>query len=51
MFKKNKFRFSVSIPYKVQDDKLWVQSITWPEQCPCCNEKDPDSLGTYKFQH
>ena len=51
MVKKKQSRFSVSIPYKVQDVNLLVQPITWPEQCPCCNEKVLDSLGTYKYQH
>ena len=50
MFKKKQARFSVSIPYEQRENKLWIQPIIWPDQCPCCNEKDDTALGTYKFQ-
>jgi hypothetical protein len=39
MFKKKQARFSVSIPYELRENKLWIQSIAWPDKCPCCNEK------------
>jgi len=51
MFKKKQARFSVSIPYELRGNKLWIQSIAWPGQCPCCNEKDSATLGTYKYKH
>jgi hypothetical protein len=51
MFKKKQARFSVSIPYELRDNKLWMRSITWPDQCPCCDEKDSAALGTYKYEH
>ncbi len=51
MFKKKQARFSVSIPYELRENKLWMKSLTWPDQCPCCNEKDGAALGTYKLEH
>ena len=51
MFKKKQARFSVSVPYELCEDKLWIQPIVWPDQCPCCNEKDDAALGTYEYTH
>ncbi len=51
MFKKKQARFSVSIPYELRENKLWMKSLTWPDQCPCCNEKDSAALGTYKYEY
>ncbi len=51
MFKKKQARFSVSIPYELRENKLWIKPIAWPDQCPCCNEKDSAALGTYKFEY
>jgi len=51
MFKKKQARFSVSIPKEFDQNKLWIQRIAWPDQCPCCNEKDGTTLGTYKYQY
>jgi hypothetical protein len=51
MFKKKQARFSVSVPYELRENKLWIQLIAWPEQCPCCNEKESAALGTYKYKH
>ena len=44
-------RFSVSIPYQLDGNKLSIQPVAWPDQCPCCAEKDGPALGKYKFKH
>ncbi len=51
MSKEKQYPFSVSIPYELRDNQLWMGSITWPDRCPCCNEKDGTALGTYKLEH
>ena len=43
--------YSVSIPYEMRDNQLWIRTINWPDQCPCCNEKDSTALETYKYEH
>ena len=50
MFKKKQARFSVSIPYELRENKLWIQSIAWPDKCPCCNEKLDAALGTHNYK-
>lgn len=51
MFKKKKAKFSVSIPYELRDNQLWIRSIAWPNQCPCCNDKETTALGMYQLEH
>ena len=51
MFKKKTAKYSVSIPYELRDNQLWIRTIAWPQQCPCCNEKDVAALGIYEYTH
>lgn len=51
MSKKKQSRYSVSIPYELRDYKLWMQQISWPHQCPCCNERIEAGLSKHKFSH
>jgi len=30
----------VSIPYSTKEDKLYMQQVVWPQQCPCCKSRD-----------
>lgn len=51
MFKKKQARFFVSVPYELRENKLFVQPVSWPDQCPCCGEKDDTALGKYTYKH
>ena len=51
MFKKKQAKFLVSIPYELRENKLWMQTIVWPDQCPCCGESSGTELGKYRYSH
>ena len=51
MFKKKQAQFLVSIPYELRENKLWIQAIVWPDQCPCCGESDSANLGRTNYSH
>ena len=51
MFKKKQGQFLVSLPYELRENQLWMQSVVWPDQCPCCGKSDGTTLGKYSYSH
>lgn len=49
MIKKKQVKFLVSIPYELRENKLWMQTIVWPDQCPCCGSST--QLGKFEYFH